>query len=61
MLQSDLTQVRSNFRQSKTGYKAVELAVKAANGESVSDVDTGALWYTKDNMEDPKIAPCLYE
>jgi len=41
--------------------KAVELAVKAANGESVSDVDTGALWYTKDNMEDPKIAPCLYE
>lgn len=43
------------------GYKAVELAVKAANGESVSDVDTGALWYTKDNMEDPKIAPCLYE
>ena len=43
------------------GYKAVELAVKAANGESVSDVDTGALWYNKDNMEDPKIAPCLYE
>ena len=43
------------------GYKAVELAVKASNGESVSDVDTGALWYTKDNMEDPKIAPCLYE
>ena len=43
------------------GYKAVELAVKAAKGESVSDVDTGALWYTKDNMEDEKIAPCLYE
>ena len=43
------------------GYKAVELAVKAANGESVSDVDTGALWYNKDNMEDAKIAPCLYE
>ena len=43
------------------GYKAVELAVKAAKGESVSDVDTGALWYTKDNMEDAKIAPCLYE
>ncbi|MBF1027904.1 MAG: LacI family transcriptional regulator, partial [Lachnospiraceae bacterium] len=39
----------------------VELAIKASNGESVSDVDTGALWYTKDNMEDPKIAPCLYE
>ena len=43
------------------GFKAVELAVKAANGESVSDVDTGALWYNKDNMEDAKIAPCLYE
>ena len=43
------------------GYKAVELAVKAAKGESVSDVDTGALWYNKDNMEDAKIAPCLYE
>ena len=43
------------------GYKAVELAVKAAKGESVSDVDTGALWYNKDNMEDEKIAPCLYE
>ena len=43
------------------GFKAVELAVKAAKGESVSDVDTGALWYNKDNMEDEKIAPCLYE
>ena len=43
------------------GYKAVELAVKAAKGESVSDVDTGALWYTKDNMADEKIAPCVYE
>lgn len=43
------------------GAKAVELAVKAANGEAVSDVDTGALWYTKDNMEDAKIKPCLYE
>ena len=43
------------------GYKAVELAVKAAKGESVSDVDTGALWDNKDNMEDEKIAPCLYE
>ena len=43
------------------GYKAVELAIKAAKGESVSDVDTGALWYNKDNMADEKIAPCLYE
>ena len=32
-----------------------------AKGESVSDVDTGALWYNKDNMEDANIKPCLYE
>ncbi len=43
------------------GANAVDLAVKAAKGESVSDVDTGALWYNKDNMEDSKIKPCLYE
>lgn len=43
------------------GYKAVELAVKAAKGEDVSDVDTGCLWYTADNMEDEEIAACLYE
>lgn len=43
------------------GYKAVELAVKASKGEKVSDVDTGCLWYTADNMEDKEIAPCLYE
>lgn len=43
------------------GYKAVELAVKAAKGESVSDVDTGCLWYTSANMEDPDIKPCLYK
>lgn len=43
------------------GYQAVSLAVKAANGESVSDVDTGCIWYTADNMEDDDVAPCLYE
>lgn len=43
------------------GYKAVELAVKSVQGESVADVDTGALWYTADNMEDPDVKPCLYE
>lgn len=45
----------------KIGYEAVRLAVAASKGEAVSDVDTGALWYTADNMEDPAIAPCLYE
>ena len=43
------------------GYQAVKLAVSAAKGEAVKDVDTGALWYNADNMKDPKIAPCLYE
>ena len=41
------------------GYKAVELAAKAAKGEAVEDVDTGCLWYTADNMESEEIAPCL--
>lgn len=43
------------------GYNAVKLAVEAAKGEMVADVDTGAQWYNADNMEDPDIAPCLYE
>lgn len=43
------------------GYKAVELAVAAAKGETVSDVDTGAKWYDANNMEDEDIAPLLYD
>lgn len=43
------------------GYQAVKLAVAAAKGEEVKDVDTGALWYNAENMADEKIAPCLYE
>ncbi len=43
------------------GYKAVELAVKAANGEAVSDVDTGAKWYDASNMDEPDIAQLLYD
>jgi len=43
------------------GYKAVELAVAAANGESVADVDTGAKWYTAENMDDDGIAELLYD
>ncbi len=42
------------------GYQAVKLAVEAAEGKEVSDIDTGALWYDSTNMEDPAIAPCLY-
>ena len=43
------------------GYKAVDLAVKAANGQAVSDVDTGAKWYTAANMNQPDIAQLLYD
>jgi ribose transport system substrate-binding protein len=43
------------------GYKAVELAYRAAMGESVSDVDTGAKFYTSENMDDSDIAPLLYD
>jgi ribose transport system substrate-binding protein len=43
------------------GYKAVELAVKAAAGEAVADVDTGAKWYDSSNMDDEGIANLLYD
>ncbi len=43
------------------GYKAVELAYQAYSGEAVSDVDTGAKYYTAKNMDDVDIAPLLYD
>jgi ribose transport system substrate-binding protein len=43
------------------GFKAVELAYMAANGEEVFDVDTGAKFYTAENMDNPDIAPLLYD
>ncbi len=43
------------------GRKTVELAVAAAKGETVADVDTGCQWYTSENMEDASIAPNLYD
>ncbi len=43
------------------GYMTVKLAVDAANGKSVADVDTGCQWYTSDNMNDDNIAPNLYD
>jgi len=43
------------------GYKAVELAYKAYKGESVSDVDTGAKFYDKDNMDNADIKGLLYD
>jgi ribose transport system substrate-binding protein len=43
------------------GYKAVELAFKAYKGESVSDVDTGAKFYDKSNMDNADIKGLLYD
>lgn len=43
------------------GYNAVKLAVAAAKGEKVEDVDTGCQWYNAENMDSDEIAPCLYE
>ncbi len=43
------------------GYLAVELAYKAYKGESVSDVDTGAKFYDKNNMDDADIKGLLYD
>lgn len=43
------------------GYKAVELAIKAARGEEVEDVDTGAKWYNAENLSDPEIDALVYE
>jgi ribose transport system substrate-binding protein len=43
------------------GYQAVSLAVKAALGESVSDVDTGAKWYDASNMDDADIKDLIYD
>ena len=43
------------------GERLVELMVAAANGEAVEDVDTGAQWYTAENMDDPEIAQNLYD
>ena len=43
------------------GYQAVALAVAAANGEAVSDVDTGAQWYNAENIDDEMIALLVYD
>jgi len=43
------------------GYKAVELAYKAYKGETVNDVDTGAKFYNKANMDDADIEGLIYD
>jgi ribose transport system substrate-binding protein len=43
------------------GFQSVSMAVRAARGESVSDLDTGARWWNADNMHDAEIAILLYD
>jgi ribose transport system substrate-binding protein len=44
------------------GYKCVDAAVKAMKGEKLpKTIDTGFVWWDKTNMDDPKIAPLLYD
>ncbi len=41
------------------GYSAVELALKAANGEEVADLDAGVVWYDNTNIEREDVAIVL--
>ena len=43
------------------GYYAVEMAVKAAKGETVEDKDTGAQWYDASNIDNEDIALLVYD
>jgi ribose transport system substrate-binding protein len=44
------------------GFLAVELSVKAINGESLAEmIDTGCKYYDVSNMDDPDIAALLYD
>ena len=45
----------------RIGFLAVELAYKAVKGQKVADVDTGAKFYTADNMDQPEFGPLLYD
>lgn len=43
------------------GYQAVKLAVEAAKGEEVKDVDTGSKWYDATNIDQEDIQALLYQ
>ena len=43
------------------GYQAVKLAIAAAKGETVKDVDTGSKWYDAKNIDSEEIKALLYE
>lgn len=43
------------------GYQAIELAVKASEGEKITDVDTGSKWYNSENIDQDEISILLYD
>jgi ribose transport system substrate-binding protein len=44
------------------GYKCVEAALKASKGEALpKTIDTGFMWYDKNNINDPQIQAVLYK
>lgn len=44
------------------GYKCVEAAVQAVNGETLPKIiDTGFMWYDAKNIDDPEIQAVLYK
>jgi len=43
------------------GAYTVRLAVAAARGETVEDVDTGAQWFNSENIDDPDIQQLLFD
>ena len=45
----------------RIGYLAVEMAVAAAKGETVKDMDTGAKWYDASNIDSADIKDLVYD
>ena len=44
------------------GRKTIETAIQLINGEETAAYhDTGCRWYDASNMDDPEIAPLLYD
>ena len=43
------------------GYYTLYALTMAANGDAVEDFPTAGYWYNAENMEDPTIAPNLYD
>ena len=43
------------------GYYAIYALTAAANGQELQDVPTAGYWYNADNIDDPEIAPNLYD